>query len=104
MFQRILFCTKSLSDQLQCTQMDLTKAADLILGRVSTLKEFRCDGQWNHLFKYANDVAKLHGIDVVLLRPSRRKQLPSRLQDGLSWSLLELHHLHSLNISKIIQC
>ena len=53
--------------------MDLTKAADLILGTVSTLIEFRCDGQWNHLFKYANDVAKLHGIDVVLLRPSRRK-------------------------------
>ena len=83
MFWRILSYTKSLSDQLQSRQIDLAKAADLVLATVSTLKEMRSDSQWDHLFKYVKDAAVLHSISVDLPRPCRRKQLPRRLQDGV---------------------
>ena len=32
--------------------MDLAKAVDLVLATVSTLKEFRNDSQWNHIYEY----------------------------------------------------
>ena len=80
-FWRILSCTKSLSDQLQSREMDLAKAADLVLATVSTLKEFRSDNQWNQIYKYVKDVADLHGICVEISRPCRRKQMSRRLQD-----------------------
>ena len=79
----MLSCTKSLSDQLQSTEIDLAKTADLLVATVSTLKEFRSDSQWNHLFQYVKDVADLHGISVDFPRPCYRKQLPRRLEDGV---------------------
>ena len=82
-FWRVLSCTKSLSDQLQSTEMDLAKAADLVLATISTLEEFRSDSQWDHRFKYVKDVADLHSISVALPRPCRRKLLPRRLEDGV---------------------
>ena len=51
-FWRILSCTKSLSDQLQSREMDLAKAADHVLATISTLKDFRTDNHWNHIYKY----------------------------------------------------
>ena len=36
-FWRLLSCTMSLSDQLQSTEMDLAKAADLVLTTISIL-------------------------------------------------------------------
>ena len=49
-FWRVLSCTKSLSDQLQSREIDLAKAADLVLATTITLKEFRSDNQWNHIY------------------------------------------------------
>ena len=46
MFDRILSCTKCLSDQLQSTQVDLAQAADLVLATKSTLEEYRTDTFW----------------------------------------------------------
>jgi len=43
MFDRILACTKSLSDYLQHTQVNLARAADLVSATVSTLELFRTD-------------------------------------------------------------
>ena len=43
MFDRILSCTKSLSDQLQSTQIDLAQAGDLVHATKSTLSEYRTD-------------------------------------------------------------
>ena len=63
--------------------MDLAKAADLVLATVSTLKEFRNDSQWNHIYEYVIEVADLHGISEDLPRPCRRKQPSKRLQDGI---------------------
>ena len=50
MFDRILSCTKALSDLLQSHQCDLAKAADLVTATIETLEEFRSDSSWNHLF------------------------------------------------------
>ena len=36
-FDRILSCTKSLSDTLQSTQLDLVRAADLVSATIDTL-------------------------------------------------------------------
>ena len=36
---------KNLSDQLQSREMDLAKAADLVLSIISILKDFRTDNQ-----------------------------------------------------------
>ena len=43
MFDRILTCTRSLSDYLQHAQVNLAKAADLVSATVSTLELFRTD-------------------------------------------------------------
>ena len=43
MFNRILSCTRSLSDQLQSTYVDLCQAADLVLATKATLEEYRND-------------------------------------------------------------
>lgn len=63
--------------------MDLAKAADLVLATVSTLKEFRNDSQWNHIYEYVKEVADLHGISEDLPRPCCWKQPSKRLQDGI---------------------
>ena len=63
-FQQIFSCTKSLSDLLQCRQLDLAKAADLVLATKTTVKEFRTDSKWDSIYKYALDVAHLHSIAV----------------------------------------
>ena len=82
-FWRILSCTKSLSDQLQSTRTDLAKAADLVLATTESLKEFRSDSAWEHLFKYVNDVAALHNITVTVPRPQPQRYMPRRLEDGV---------------------
>jgi hypothetical protein len=47
------------------------------------LKEFRNNSQWNRIYEYVKDVAKLHGISEDLPRPCRRKQTSKRLRDGI---------------------
>ena len=42
MFEKILSCTKSLSDQLQ-SNIDLAQAADLVIATKSLLKKYRDD-------------------------------------------------------------
>ena len=44
-FWRVLSCTKSLSDQFQSREIDLAKAADLVIATTITLKECRSDNQ-----------------------------------------------------------
>ena len=63
--------------------MDLAKAADLVLASTSTLKGFRSDARWDHIYSYVKDVANLHGIKVEIPRPFHRQHLQQRLQDGV---------------------
>lgn len=46
-FDRILGCTKGLSDQLQSIQNDLASAVDLVNATKETLEEYRSDVMWN---------------------------------------------------------
>lgn len=80
-FDRILSCTKSLSDMLQSTQLDLARAADLVSVTVETLEEFRSDQEWQKVFKYCESVCNTH--NVALDTNSRSRRLPKRLEDGI---------------------
>ena len=79
LFWCVLSITKGLSDQLQSTKMNMAKAADLVTASIETLQEFRSDEEWDKLYKYVTDVAKLHDINEAPPRPRRQRRLPSRL-------------------------
>ena len=72
-FSRLLFPTKQLSDQLQSSQTDMAKAAELVEGTMKTLQQFRSDGERRKLYKYVSDVASSLNIEVSPLnsRPQR---------------------------------
>lgn len=78
-FDKILSITKGLSDVLQSANLDLARAADLVLGTIETLEDLRTDGYWNRLFTYIESVAKHHAIDIIGHRPRRKRKLPNRL-------------------------
>ncbi|XP_065917551.1 zinc finger MYM-type protein 1-like [Dysidea avara] len=84
-FSRLLFLTKQLSDQLQSSQTDMAKAAELVEGTMKTLQQFRSDGEWRKLYKYVSDVASSLNIEVSPLnsRPQRSQRLPKRLEHGV---------------------
>ena len=81
-FDRLLSCAKGLSDVLQGTQLDLAKAADFVSGTIETIEVFR---EWEKLFLYCENVAKLHNIptDEPASECARSKRLPKRLEDGV---------------------
>ena len=80
-FDRVLTCTKGLSDHLQNPRLDLSRAGDLVLGTMSTLEEFRSDKVWDHTFDYAQQVARHLKIDIVPPSTCQRKS-SRRLQDS----------------------
>ena len=81
-FNNVLSCTNSPSEQLQDQKVDLSKAADLVLATTETLQEFREQKSWEHLYDYAKSVAELRGIDTTThSNEQRRRQLPRRLED-----------------------
>ena len=83
-FDRILTCTKSLSDSLQNSQIDLGKAADLVLATEGTLQDFRTDDEWEKVFNYAKSVAGINNVEISATVQSRRqRQAPRRFEDGI---------------------
>lgn len=83
-FNRILTCTKGLSDHLQNPEIDLVKTGDLVLGTICTLEEFRSDEVWEHTFEYAEQVAK--HLNIASSAPaqstrSRQRSQNHRLED-----------------------
>ena len=97
---QIFSCTISLSDQLQSRQLDLIKAADLVLATISTLTEFRTNNLWKCIYKYALDVANLHSITVDLSQPCRRKQLSKRLESGYALASTGVRDVVSPSLSE----
>ena len=81
---QIFSCTKSLSDQLQSTTINLAMAAELVTFTLHTLHLFHTDQEWEKLYKYATDVAVLHNISTTSQRPRCSRQTPHRLQDGIT--------------------
>lgn len=83
MFDRILSCTNSHSDQLQSGNVDLAKAADLVLATQSTLEEYSTETWWEKIYEYAERIGQVHGIEISPLTQTRQRQLPRRLEDGI---------------------
>lgn len=84
MFDRILSCTKQLSDQLQSSTVDLYRASELVSG---TKSMFRTDEYWSQVYRYAADIAKLHSIPEDTTnadtRPSRKRRRPAYLEESV---------------------
>ena len=59
-FDRVLSCSKGLSDALQSTHLDLGKAADLVTSTIQTLEQFRTDDEWEKVLTYSRSVADVH--------------------------------------------
>lgn len=79
-FDRVLSCSKCLSDALQSTRLDLAKAADLVTATIQTLEEFRSDESWKKVFDYAVSVSQHRAIAVEVPQRRQSKQ-PRRLED-----------------------
>ena len=82
-FDRVLSCTKSLSDLLQSTQLDLAGAADLVNATKETLQDYRSDTMWNKVYDYAKRIAELHSIDVAAPTSARKKRPPKHFEDSV---------------------
>ena len=82
-FDRILSCTKSLSDQLQSVQNNLASAVDLVNATKETLEEYRSDAMWNKLYNYAKRIAELHEIDIDAPTSTRRRRPPKRFEQTI---------------------
>ena len=82
MFDKILSCTKCLSDELQCVTIDLASAAESVVACQASLQDYRSDEMWDKIFKYASDIAELHDIDTTCLH-SRRKHASRHLSESV---------------------
>lgn len=80
-FDKVLSCTKGLSDHLQNPDLNLSQAAELVIATKSTLQEFRSDIYWEKLFRYTKSIAELHNIEIQHLSETRQRRLPRRFQD-----------------------
>ena len=81
-FDRILTCTKQLSDNLQSSSIDLSRASELVLATKSLLTEYRSDSYWEKVYNHATRVAELHDITVEVTT-RRRKRIPARFNDSI---------------------
>lgn len=95
MLENIFGLTKTLSDQLQATDLDLASAIDLVFSLVDTLKEERNDETWTHLWQGANDTCERVGIDMQRQQAKRKIIQPSHLQ--------QFHVSNSHTRKKILQ-
>ena len=81
-FDRVLSCTKMLSDLLQHRQCNLAKAVDLVSSTIETLEGFRSDSFWQHLYEYTEQVANLNSIPVTV-HSKRQRRVPHRFDDSV---------------------
>lgn len=84
-FDRLLTCIKGLSDELQSVQLNLDKAAGLVVGTIKTIESFRSDEEWIKLLSYAKSVADAHDISTHIPTANssrqRRRAMPQRYSD-----------------------
>ena len=82
-FDQILTCTKQLSDKLQSTSIDISRASELILATKSLLLQYRSDEYWGKVYDYATRVAGLHNIAVEVTTQPKRRKRPAHLRDSV---------------------
>ena len=73
-FDKILSCTKCLSEQLQSVSIDLASAAELVLACKATSQQYRSDEMWDKVFKYTGEVAKLYDIETTCTSHSLQEE------------------------------
>ena len=81
-FHMVLTCTKQLSDSLQSSSIDLSRASELVLATKSLLTEYRSDSYWQKVYDQASRVAELYDITVEF-PTRRRRRLPARFNDSI---------------------
>lgn len=81
MFDRILCCTKQLSDQLQSSKIDLSLASELVVATKFMLADYRTTEYWSKVYKYSTDIAMLHSVDIHQTATKRKRRAPSHLAD-----------------------
>jgi len=91
-FDRVLSCSRCLSDALQGTTLDLAKAADLVTATTQTLEEFRSDESWKKVFDYA----VCHSIMQLQWRRLRDDRVNSVPMFGVPEGLLSDCGINSL--------
>ena len=79
-FDKVLGCTKALSDILQKPDLDLASASALILSTKSTLQGFRSQETWDHTYQYVLQVAAHLNISPNLPH-SRQRRPPKSLKN-----------------------
>ena len=82
-FDRILSCTKQLSDQLQSSKIDLSIASELVVATKSLLSDFRTTEYWSKLYQYATQLAQLHSIEIQSTTAKRKRKRPTHLADSV---------------------
>lgn len=83
-FDKILICTKQLSEQLQSSTVDLSHASELVLATMSLLNEYRTNDYWERIYTYTSEIAKLHEIDSHTFDIERRqRKRPAHLNDSI---------------------
>ena len=83
-FDKILICTKQLSEQLQSSTVDLSHASELVLATISLLTEYRTNDYWERIYTYTSEIAKLHEIDSHTFDIERRqRKRPAHLNDSV---------------------
>ena len=80
-FDQILSGTKQLSDQLQSSSIDLSRASDLVLATQSLLTKYCTNTYWEKVYNYATSIASLHDVPIEV-QPKRRRR-PAHLTDNL---------------------
>ena len=81
-FDRLLSLTKSLSDALQSTQLDLAKASGLVSVTTETLKEYRSEDEWKKILSYCKDVSRVHTIPSRSSSSARESRVSCMLDDS----------------------
>lgn len=73
-FDRLLTCTKQLSDKLQSSSLDLSLANEMVVSTKFVLShEYRSKVYWKKVYDYATTIAKLHNIQIPSSERTRRK-------------------------------
>ena len=82
-FDRILSCTKHLSDELQSFSINLASVADLVDATKSTLQDYQSDDMWKKVCAYVMRIANLHEIEYQAVTSRRDRRPPTRFEDGI---------------------
>ena len=94
--------TKSLSDALQWSELDLAYAVCLISSVGDKLSQSRSNTAWNKLWEEAVAFSNQHNISIPKERSSRAASVPRRLDDCVV--TVTLGHRSSLSSEEEYQC